>query len=443
MDRTRHQRFARPTTSSGRRWSAFASMAQLCTATAACALWIGLALPGLALVPGAGGNANASVSISLQSALLGIDEGNSRLTPASMRAALRALGLDPNSKSLSAALLRVQAEGQRSTLLAQLDDRLRALRKSSPTSHTLPQTTTGALPQSQTPPTQAPSTSDPLPGAAASTPDPASTPDVPKLPAPKLPTTPVAPVTPVTPTAPAPAHVPVPPGLAVQTIFFTSTPPQDAIVGGPAYVVSATAGSGLPVVFTAASTDAGVCTVSGSTVTPVGAGTCTINANQSGNSRYYPAPQAQQSFSVRNAISLSVQSIDFTSTAPSNAVVAGTAYTVSATASSGLPVMFSAAPENAGVCTLANGIVSFEGTGMCLIYADQAGDDSYLPRLRSSRRSPSASSRRRSRSRQVRLCMRPLVARPTSSRRRRAQGCLSSSPPRPPARACAPCRARA
>src|ERR1700674_2203057 len=108
MDRKTQQRFARPTSSSRRR-SAFAATAQLSTAVAACALWISLASPGLSLAPGIGNSANASVSISLQSALLGINDANSRPTPASVRLALRALGLDPNNPLLSSDLLRVQA----------------------------------------------------------------------------------------------------------------------------------------------------------------------------------------------------------------------------------------------------------------------------------------------------------------------------------------------
>ena len=38
--------------------------------------------------------------------------------------------------------------------------------------------------------------------------------------------------------------------------------------------------------------------MSGSTVSLVGAGTCTINANQAGNGSYQAAPQVQQSFTV-------------------------------------------------------------------------------------------------------------------------------------------------
>ena len=105
MDQKHHLRLLTRLTMSSRRRAAFTATAQLCVATAACALWAGVALPGLALVPGIGGNANAGVAISLQSALLGIDDGSNHSTPASVRAALRALGLNPTGHSLSTALL--------------------------------------------------------------------------------------------------------------------------------------------------------------------------------------------------------------------------------------------------------------------------------------------------------------------------------------------------
>ena len=62
-----------------------------------------------------------------------------------------------------------------------------------------------------------------------------------------------------------------------------------------------------------------VCTISGSTVSFIGAGTCVIDANQAGNGNYNAAPQAQQSFAVGKGS----QTITFTSTAPSSAVVGG------------------------------------------------------------------------------------------------------------------------
>jgi hypothetical protein len=87
---------------------------------------------------------------------------------------------------------------------------------------------------------------------------------------------------------------------AAQSISFTSTVPTAPRVGD-SYAVTATATSGLPVAFTIAAASAAVCTIAGSTVTVTGVGTCTVNANQAGNTTYDPAPQAQQAFVVSAA----------------------------------------------------------------------------------------------------------------------------------------------
>jgi hypothetical protein len=83
-----------------------------------------------------------------------------------------------------------------------------------------------------------------------------------------------------------------------QSINFTSVAPTSAIVGGTSYVPSAVASSGLPIALTIDHASSNVCTISGSTVSFIGAGTCTIDANQEGNPEYRPAPQATQSFPV-------------------------------------------------------------------------------------------------------------------------------------------------
>src|SRR5207302_8260710 len=117
-----------------------------------------------------------------------------------------------------------------------------------------------------------------------------------------------------------------------QTIGFTSSAPADAKVGGTTYTVTATASSTLPVTFTIDALAASVCSISGSTVSFIGAGTCVIDANQAGDGNFNTAPQAQQSF----AVGKSDQTITFTSAAPGSAKVGGPTYTVTATASSGL-----------------------------------------------------------------------------------------------------------
>ncbi len=160
-----------------------------------------------------------------------------------------------------------------------------------------------------------------------------------------------------------------------QTISFTSTAPAAATVAGPTYTVTANASSGLPVAFTIDASASGVCSIAGSTVSFIGAGTCVINANQAGSSNWNAAPQVQQSFTV----SRTNQTISFTSTAPAAATFGGPTYTVTATATSGLPVAFTIDAAASGVCSIAGSTVSFIGVGTCVINANQAGDATFNP----------------------------------------------------------------
>jgi hypothetical protein len=98
-----------------------------------------------------------------------------------------------------------------------------------------------------------------------------------------------------------------------QTIAFTSSAPKPGIVGGPTYHATAVASSKLPVTLTIDASSSAVCTISGSTISLIGAGTCTIDANQTGNGEqpgsgeyeeppfYGPAPTVRQSFAVTTA----------------------------------------------------------------------------------------------------------------------------------------------
>jgi uncharacterized protein YhjY with autotransporter beta-barrel domain len=81
---------------------------------------------------------------------------------------------------------------------------------------------------------------------------------------------------------------------ASQTITFSNPGTQNF---GTSPTLTATATSGLAVTFSSSTT--GVCTVtSGGTLTTVSAGTCTINANQAGDTAYQPAPQVSRSFTI-------------------------------------------------------------------------------------------------------------------------------------------------
>jgi hypothetical protein len=164
-------------------------------------------------------------------------------------------------------------------------------------------------------------------------------------------------------------------GKGAQAISFTSTPPGSAAVGASPYVVAAEGGgSHNGLAFTIDASSVSVCTISGTSVSFIGEGTCTIDVNQAGNSNY-EAAQAQQSFTVGKGS----QTIKFTSTPPSSATVGGSQYTVTATATSGLAVSFSSGTPM--VCTVSGATVSFVGAGTCTIDANQAGSAGYKAAL--------------------------------------------------------------
>jgi len=150
-----------------------------------------------------------------------------------------------------------------------------------------------------------------------------------------------------------------------QTITFGSLASQ--VFGTSPFAVSATASSGLAVGFSSQTT--AVCTVSGTTVTLVGAGTCTIQATQSGNANYAAATPVSQGFTVTQAS----QTITF-GTLASQAF--GTSpFTVSATATSGLAVSFTS--QTASVCAVSGTMVTLAAVGTCTIQATQTGNANY------------------------------------------------------------------
>ena len=87
-------------------------------------------------------------------------------------------------------------------------------------------------------------------------------------------------------------------GHQAQTIVFP--PPPQAKVGAAA-TLSASATSGLLVAFR--SDTPRICTVSGPTLTPIAAGTCTVTASQGGSDHYAAARDIAQSFDVASPAS--------------------------------------------------------------------------------------------------------------------------------------------
>jgi uncharacterized repeat protein (TIGR01451 family) len=152
---------------------------------------------------------------------------------------------------------------------------------------------------------------------------------------------------------------------ASQTIVFGTLSAQT--FGAAAFTVSASATSNLPVSFNSQTTS--ICTVLSATVTLLSGGTCTIQATQAGNTSYSAAPNVNQSFTVNPES----QTITF-ATLPSQAFGASP-FTVSASATSNLPVSF--ASQTTSICTVLNATVTLLSGGTCTIQANQAGNASY------------------------------------------------------------------
>ena len=147
---------------------------------------------------------------------------------------------------------------------------------------------------------------------------------------------------------------------AGQTITFPSVAAH--AFTDPNFSVTATASSGLAVSFTAS----GNCTVSadGATVHLSAAGTCTLTAHQSGDANWNAAPDFARTFNVTQGS----QTITFPAVA--DHALGSANFSVTATASSGLPVTFT----GSGSCTIAGVTVHVTAVGTCTLTAQQAGD---------------------------------------------------------------------
>jgi outer membrane protein OmpA-like peptidoglycan-associated protein len=167
-----------------------------------------------------------------------------------------------------------------------------------------------------------------------------------------------------------PATATVTVGKLAQTITYPQ-PPDSRVDQGPV-TLSGTASSGLSVSYT--STSPSVCTVNDTSVTLLTTGTCTISADQTGNSTYAAAAPVSRSFQITAApASPTAQTITFPQ--PPDTRVDQGPVTLSATASSGLSVSYTTTTPS--VCIVSATSITLLATGTCSITADQAGNSTY------------------------------------------------------------------
>ncbi|MFN5928455.1 MAG: hypothetical protein ACK45X_10095, partial [Roseiflexaceae bacterium] len=150
---------------------------------------------------------------------------------------------------------------------------------------------------------------------------------------------------------------------STQTVTFPAIAPRP--VATTSFAVAATASSGLPVTYT--SSTPSVCTVSGTTVTRVGPGTCTLTATQAGGTSggiVYESATASQDILLNYP-----QTITFPSIA--NQPSTTTSFTVAATASSTMDVSYTSSTPM--ICAVEGTTVTVYSPGKCTIKASQAG----------------------------------------------------------------------
>ena len=158
------------------------------------------------------------------------------------------------------------------------------------------------------------------------------------------------------------------PSKTNQIINFESIP---NLTVGNTYIVQASASSSLPVTFTASN---GNVSINGNTITALQSGYVSIKANQEGNDVYNPTTSTQNIFIYTiTTPSKTNQIINFESI-PNLTV--GNTYIVQASASSSLPVTFTA--SNGNVSINGNTITALQ-SGYVSIKANQEGNDVYNP----------------------------------------------------------------
>ena len=157
-------------------------------------------------------------------------------------------------------------------------------------------------------------------------------------------------------------------GQATPTITFAPSVTTYAYSPSSTFSLSATSTFNLAVSFSTATPS--VCTVSGSTVTIVSAGTCTIQASQAGNANYAAPPSVAVSFSITQA----TQTITF---APlSSPVMYGVSpiALLAAGGASGSAVTFDVV---SGPGSVSGNTLTITGVGTVVVAANQAGNTNY------------------------------------------------------------------
>ncbi|MEM8857846.1 MAG: chitobiase/beta-hexosaminidase C-terminal domain-containing protein, partial [Chloroflexota bacterium] len=155
-----------------------------------------------------------------------------------------------------------------------------------------------------------------------------------------------------------------------QTITFDALPITATV--GVTLSLSASATSDLPVTYESSTLD--VCTVSGDEVMTISEGTCSVNALQTGNGDFAPAPIVSQSFEVMASTKMT-QLISFPEPPNTDELEVGNTFELAASADSGLSITYQS--ETPAVCSVSSTTVTILSEGTCTINASQIGNGEF------------------------------------------------------------------
>ena len=156
-----------------------------------------------------------------------------------------------------------------------------------------------------------------------------------------------------------------------QSISFSTIPAKTE--GDADFTLSDSATSNLPVSYKSSNTNSARI-VDGNKVKIMGVGTCTIIASQPGNGNYDNAPEVSQTLVINANTSKTNQTISF-DTSNKNYVWGSSEQTLTATATSGLPVTYESSDTD--VAVIVNGKLQVKQAGKTTINALQVGNATY------------------------------------------------------------------
>ena len=166
----------------------------------------------------------------------------------------------------------------------------------------------------------------------------------------------------------------IPIGKGAQVLTFGAAP---VITVGKTGLVSVTGNAAGAVSFS--TTTAGICSVSGATVTGKASGTCIVTANQGGNANYSPALQKTQSVIIgKGAQALTFGAVPV--------ITVGKTGPVSVTGNTAGAVSFSTTTAN--ICSVSGATITGKASGTCIIAANQVGNANYNQALQKTQSIP-------------------------------------------------------